>query len=89
MATVESEQEPGATILPFTGPWQVRRLVTTRELRRIIKQAGLVFVRYRAGPHHVGHVVVSKAEVLRRLDRFPEQASHHLEPHLNGIVLGA
>lgn len=89
MATAETEQNHEPTILPFPGPRVRQELVTSRVLRQRIKDSGFISVRYRAGPKWFGHVVVPKAEVLRRLDEYPEDASHYLEPYQNGIVLGA
>ena len=89
MATVEQEENAEATILPFPGPRVRKELVRSDELRRRIKAAGFVSVRYRSGPNWVGHVAVSKAEALRELERYPAEATHYVEPYKDGIVLGA
>lgn len=89
MATAELERGHEPTILPYPGPRVWKELVTSRVLRRRIKTASFVSVRYRSGPDWFGHVAVSKDEVLRQLDRYPVEAMHYLETDRNGIVLGA
>ena len=89
MATVGSEQFERATILRLPQRPEVRRLVTDQELRRLIRDADTVWVRFLAIPGSFGHVAVPKAEVLRRLDEFPGEATYFVTPYRAGIILGA
>ncbi|QDV37548.1 hypothetical protein [Tautonia plasticadhaerens] len=89
MAIAESDQGHEPTILPFTGPRNRQEVVRGDELRRRIKRAGHVLVRYRSGPNWFGYAAVTKTEALRCLDQYPAEAPHYVEGHQDGIVLGA
>ncbi len=88
MAMVESVQDERATILRFPQRPEVRRLVTDRELRRLIREADTVWVRYLATPMRSSYVAVPKAEVLRSLERTPGEATHYVTPYRAGIIIG-